>query len=118
MSQIATTPQPPYYTVMFTSVRTSHDDDYAQTAERMLELAAEQEGFLGVESARDGLGITLSYWRDLDAIQRWKQQSEHLDAQRRGRSDWYSQYRVRIARVEREYGFNNHPCAGQPDQRG
>ncbi|MEL0167724.1 MAG: antibiotic biosynthesis monooxygenase [Pseudomonadaceae bacterium] len=118
MPQIANTPEPPYYTVMFTSLRTDHDDGYAQTAERMLELAAEQDGFLGVESARDGLGITLSYWRDLDAIRRWKQQGEHLEAQRRGRSDWYSQYRVRIARVEREYGFDSHPAAAQPLPRG
>ena len=118
MSQIANTPQLPYYTVIFTSVRTELDDDYAQTAARMLELAAEQEGFLGVESARDGLGITLSYWRDLDAIHRWKQQSEHLDAQRRGRSDWYAQYRVRIARVERDYSFDAQPVAAQPHQPG
>lgn len=101
----ATTPKPPYYAVIFTSVRTEPDAGYADMAERMLTLAAEQDGYLGVESARDGLGITVSYWRDLDAIRQWKQQVEHREAQRLGREQWYSGYRVRIAKVEREYGF-------------
>ncbi|MDN6858556.1 antibiotic biosynthesis monooxygenase [Pseudomonas sp. CAN2814] len=104
---IASTPRPPYYAVTFTSLRTELDEGYGVTAERMLELAAQQDGFLGVESARgaDGLGITVSYWRDEAAIRQWKQQSEHRAAQQAGRSDWYSTFRVRISRVEREYGF-------------
>lgn len=101
----ANTPQPPYYAVIFTSERTEPDVGYAKMAERMLTLAAEQDGYLGVESARDGLGITVSYWRDLDAIRQWKQQAEHREAQRLGREQWYSNYRVRIAKVEREYGL-------------
>lgn len=104
MSTIASTPKPPYFAVIFTSLRTEGDHGYASMADRMLSLAAEQPGFLGVESVRDGLGITVSYWESLEAIQAWRRQAEHLEAQRRGRHDWYSAFRVRVARVEREYG--------------
>lgn len=72
---------------------------------RMEELAREQEGFLGIESARSEVGITVSYWKDLESIKRWKQNSEHVVAQRKGRSDWYTSYKTRIAKVERDYGF-------------
>lgn len=102
---LAETPTPPYYAVIFTSLRSEVEEGYARTAARMLELAAEQPGYLGVESAREGLGITVSYWSDLEAIRRWKTQLDHREAQRLGREAWYSRYRVRIARVEREYGL-------------
>jgi heme-degrading monooxygenase HmoA len=103
----ANTPPPPYYAVIFTSIRTEGDNGYGMMAERMVELAAQQPGFLGVESARDELGVTVSYWQDLESIQRWKQQVEHREAQRLGRSEWYASYRVRVARVEREYSFGD-----------
>lgn len=102
---IACTPEPPYYAVIFTSLRTDGDRGYAAMAERMLELAARQEGFLGVESARETLGITVSYWASLEAIRDWKAHVEHQEAQRLGREVWYSRYRVRITKVEREYGL-------------
>ncbi|MEX0607710.1 MAG: antibiotic biosynthesis monooxygenase, partial [Halofilum sp. (in: g-proteobacteria)] len=104
MHDIASTPEPPYYAVIFTSLRTEGDDGYAAMSERMIELAATQEGFLGVESAREGVGITVSYWRSLEAIREWKANSEHREAQRLGREHWYAQFRVRITKVEREYG--------------
>lgn len=103
MSQIAQTPKPPYYAVIFTSERTDDDNGYADMAARMLELAEDQPGYLGVESARSGLGITVSYWKSREAIAAWKQNAEHLVAQQRGQDDWYSAYTVRICRVEREY---------------
>lgn len=99
------TPEP-YYAVIFTSERTAVDDGYGVTADRMVELASRQPGFLGVESARDdALGITVSYWESKAAIAAWKREVEHLDVQRKGREKWYRRYRVRIARVEREYGY-------------
>ncbi|TDR76487.1 antibiotic biosynthesis monooxygenase family protein [Paludibacterium purpuratum] len=103
----ADTPTPPYYAVVFTSLRTSDDDGYDDMARRMAALAAEIPGYLGMESARDSLGrgITVSYWFDLAAIQRWKADVEHLLAQRLGREKWYAAYRTRICRVERAYGF-------------
>jgi heme-degrading monooxygenase HmoA len=104
MSDIANTPEPPYYAVIFTSLQSDDLEGYAATAERMLELAAEQPGYLGVESAREGLGITISYWRDLESIRRWKANAEHLEAQKAGRDRWYSNYKTRIALVERDYG--------------
>ena len=107
MSQIAPTSKPPYYAVIFTSERTSGDNGYADMAARMLELAAEQPGFLGVESARSELGITVSYWNSREAIAAWKQNTEHLAAQQRGQDNWYSAYTVRICRVEREYGLTS-----------
>ncbi len=105
MSEIAGTPKPPYYAVIFTSLQSDDLDGYAETAARMLELAAEQPGFLGVESAREGLGITVSYWTDLESIRHWKSNAEHLQAQQSGRQRWYTDYKTRIARVERDYGM-------------
>lgn len=104
---IARTPEPPYYAVIFTSLRSETEQDYAATAERMLELARDQPGFLGVESARgsDGLGITVSYWRSEEEICTWRTQAEHREAQRRGREQWYRAFRTRVAYVERESGM-------------
>ena len=104
---IAATPPAPYYAVIFTSLRTDGDEGYGAMAEHMVELAAQQPGFLGVESAREGVGITVSYWENLEAIRAWKANAEHLVAQKTGRSDWYRQYKTRIARVERDYGFDS-----------
>ncbi|ACZ29320.1 conserved hypothetical protein [Xylanimonas cellulosilytica DSM 15894] len=101
---IARTPEPPYTAVIFTSLRTPGDQGYARMSERMVELAAQQPGFLGIESAREGLGITVSYWSDDDAAAAWKQVHEHVVAQERGRSTWYEDYEVRIATVTRAYG--------------
>ena len=105
MSPLADTPEPPYYAVIFSSLRTDTDDGYQQMAARMVELAAEQPGFLGIESAREQLGVTVSYWRDLEAIRQWKANAEHREAQRLGREQWYAGFRLRVARVEREYGM-------------
>ncbi|WP_426136573.1 antibiotic biosynthesis monooxygenase family protein [Pseudomonas sp. PWP3-1b2] len=104
---IATTPAPPYYAVIFSSLRTEGDQGYGQAATRMLELAREQPGFLGVESAReDGLGITVSYWDSEAAILVWKQQAEHRAVREQGRTTWYSAFHTRVCKVERSYGFN------------
>jgi heme-degrading monooxygenase HmoA len=102
---IAETPAPPYYAVIFTSLRTAGDLGYGRMAEAMETLAAEQPGFLGIESAREGLGITVSYWESLDAIAAWKQNARHLVAQQRGRDVWYEEFKVRVCRVERDYSF-------------
>lgn len=103
---IASTPEPPYTAVVFTSLRTEGDQGYAAMAARMDRLAAEQPGYLGIESARDpgGLGITVSYWTSDAAAAAWKQVAEHLVAQSRGREVWYADYRVRVATVTRVYG--------------
>jgi len=108
MDPLARTPKPPYYAVVFTSVRTGADaEGYAATAARMVELAAAQPGFLGIESTRgaDGVGITVSYWDSLDSIRRWQQHVEHLLAQEKGRSTWYARFRLRVCRVERDHDF-------------
>ena len=103
----AATPEPPYFAVIFTSRRTAGDRGYAAMARRMEELGSRSPGFLGIESARgpDGLGITVSYWRDEASILAWKREAEHRRAQRAGRETWYETYAVRIARVERAYDF-------------
>jgi Uncharacterized enzyme involved in biosynthesis of extracellular polysaccharides len=102
---IAKTPPPPYYAVIFTSVRTDVFNGYSEMSSHMIELAGKQEGFLGFESARNDVGITVSYWKDLKSIARWKQHVLHQAAQRRGQVEWYRQYKVRISKVEKEYGF-------------
>jgi heme-degrading monooxygenase HmoA len=104
-SGIAPTPKPPYYAVIFTSVRTDKDfAGYDAMAAKMAELAAEQPGFLGMESVRDGLGITVSYWESLEAIAAWKRNAEHRVAQKLGNAEWYAAHRVRVCKVERDYG--------------
>jgi heme-degrading monooxygenase HmoA len=113
-------PEPPYYAVIFTSVRTNGDNGYAQRAEEMLRLAAKQPGFPrgygggqppcregGVDSTRgaEGLGITVSYWRDEESIKAWRAQADHARARAAGRAHWYASYELHVARVERSYGF-------------
>lgn len=101
----AKTPTPPYYAVIFTSIRTTGDNGYSEMANKMVELALKQDGFLGVESAREELGITVSYWRDLGSIKKWKENTEHSIARQKGKADWYKAFKTRIAKVERDYGF-------------
>ena len=101
----AMTPEPPYYAVVFSSLRKAGDNGYGATADRMVELAAQQPGFLGVETVRgeDGFGITVSYWESEEAIRAWKRHAEHAAARDRGRNEWYEHFELRIARVERAY---------------
>jgi heme-degrading monooxygenase HmoA len=105
MSALANTPVPPYYAVIFTSERTPVDEGYTSMSDRMVALAKVQEGFLGLESARNEIGITVSYWKDLESIRKWKMNVEHLEAQTSGRRKWYQHYKVRICLVERDYMF-------------
>lgn len=103
---IAQTPKPPYYAVIFSARRTDVDEGYDQTAMRMVELAMQQPGFLGVEHARNDLGITISYWRDEASILAWKAQADHQLAQQYGREKWYATFHIRVAKVERDYLFS------------
>jgi len=105
MTMISNTPRPPYYAVIFTSLRTPGDNGYEKMANRMVELAEKQEGFLGVESARENVGITVSYWSSLESIKAWKMNAEHQHAQKQGYENWYSSFKVRISKVEHEYGM-------------
>ncbi len=102
---IAKTPKPPYYAVIFTSTRTEEDNGYDEMAEKMVDLAKKQDGFLGVESASNEIGITVSYWKDLDSIKKWKENTDHTIAREKGRKDWYQAFKTRITKVERDYGF-------------
>ncbi len=104
MSSIAFTPQPPYYAVVFTSLLRAENDGYAEMADRMAELAATQPGYLGMETAHTEVGITVSYWESMEAIAIWRANAEHLEAQTRGQSEWYKEFRIRVCKVEREYG--------------
>ena len=96
----------PYYAVIFTSTQNENIEGYSEMADKMEALAKQQSGYLGIDSARNEVGITVSYWKNLDAIKNWKQQTEHLQAQQKGKIDWYSWYNVKICKVEREYEFN------------
>jgi len=96
-----------YYAVIFTSKQEEDDSGYQKMAEKMEALAKQQPGYIGVESAKETIGITISYWESLDAIKNWKENSAHLFAQEKGKTDWYSWYKVRICKVEREYEFGN-----------
>ncbi len=100
---IAPTPKPPYYAVIFTSIRSEMDEGYTEMAYQMMDSVAKMDGFLGVESAREEIGITVSYWSDIEAIKAWKKETKHKRAQKRGKEQWYDFYKVRIAKVERDY---------------
>jgi len=102
----ANTPPPPYYAVIFTSEKTEEVNGYKEMALQMEELAKQQDGFLGMESAREDLGITVSYWKDLASIKQWKMNADHLVAQQKGKTEWYKSYKTRICLVERDYEFN------------
>jgi heme-degrading monooxygenase HmoA len=95
-----------YYAVIFTSTQKEDTEGYQEMSPKMENLAKQQDGFLGIDSARENVGITVSYWKNLEAIKNWKQNSEHLLAQQKGRTQWYNWYNVRICKVEREYEFN------------
>jgi heme-degrading monooxygenase HmoA len=106
MSGYAKTPEPPYYAVIFSSQRTEGDNGYGEMADKMVELASKQNGFLGVESARDeGLGITVSYWDSLESIKKWKESAAHKVAQEKGKSMWYEKFALRVSKVERQSFF-------------
>jgi heme-degrading monooxygenase HmoA len=102
---IANTPVAPYYAVIFTTLRTDFDEGYEETTQKMEALAKLQSGYLGIESARATIGITVSYWESLDAISKWKNNVEHTIARNKGRELWYQTYKLRICKVERDYDF-------------
>lgn len=102
---IAKTPESPYYAVIFTSLRTLGDNGYSKMADALEKSVINQPGFLGYESAREGLGITVSYWRDEESVRNWKENVLHRKAINFGREKWYSEFKVRVAKVERDYGF-------------
>ncbi|MBY0481216.1 MAG: antibiotic biosynthesis monooxygenase [Chitinophagaceae bacterium] len=104
---IATTPKPPYYAVIFSSEVNQELEGYKEMSQQMVDLVKTQPGYLGHESAREELGITVSYWDSLDSIKKWKAVSEHLQAQKFGREKWYRAYKTRICLVERDYGFDS-----------
>ncbi|MFF0200965.1 antibiotic biosynthesis monooxygenase family protein [Streptomyces sp. NPDC005017] len=110
--------EPPYYAVIFTSVRTPGDDGYTETAERMGQLVREIPGFLGEDAARTegGLGITVAYFRDLAGIERWRADAEHRAAKERGRANWYERYTLHIARVEHSRAFERTPGSAPATQ--
>lgn len=112
----ASLPEPPYYAVVFTAVRTAGDHGYGETDERLFTLAADQPGFLGVDSARgaNGLGITVSYWRDEESIAAWREHTEHVLARARGRERWYASFALHVARVERAHSFTR-PAEERPE---
>ena len=108
MNKFTQTPEPPYYAVIFSSQRTADDDvGYSEMSDRMFALAAEQPGYLGVETAygEDGFGMTVSYWESLDAIRNWRKVAEHRIAQKLGKTKWYEKFQIRVCMVEKEYGF-------------
>ena len=105
MSKIIDTPKPPYYAVIFTSQKIDKDKGYNKMSDKMVELVSQQDGFLGFESARDELGITVSYWKDEESIKKWKLNRKHQEAQKLGKEIWYKKYKIRIAKVERDYNL-------------
>lgn len=108
MSKFAQTPKPPYYAVLFASKRNADDaEGYSEMSDRMFALAADQTGYLGVEtvSGEDGLGMTVSDWKSLDAIRNWRKDAEHKIAQKLGKEMWYEKYIIRVCLVEKEYGL-------------
>ncbi|GLZ41902.1 antibiotic biosynthesis monooxygenase [Actinokineospora sp. NBRC 105648] len=113
---LAVTPDPPYYAVIFSSLLSPHDQGYAEAATRMMDLVQSSPGFLAVDSARgdDRLGITVAYFRDEESIRAWRDHVEHTTTRERGRAQWYDAYELRVAKVERAYGFRRAPADIRP----
>jgi heme-degrading monooxygenase HmoA len=105
---ISDTPKPPYYAVIFTSEPTENSEGYEETIDKMVTLASELDGYLGIETSGKQLGITVSYWKDLYSIREWKLRTEHVEAQKKGMRTWYKAYKTRICKVERDYGFETN----------
>jgi len=107
---ISSTPAPPYYAVIFTSIHSDQDAGYAKMNDLLSGILRDQPGYLGMESVSGEIGITVSYWQNLDSILAWKNQKDHQLAQNKGKQQWYDQYKVRICKVERDYSFEgvNH----------
>lgn len=103
---IANTPPAPYYAVIFTSLKKEAHKGYQEMALQMIDLVSQQDGFLGFESVSGEVGITISYWKDLESILKWKSNSRHKMAQDKGKTEWYAAYKVRISRVEHDYEFD------------
>lgn len=99
--------QPPYYVAVFTTVRTQEQGGYGETNARMEELVKDIPGYLGMDHAQTpgGLGITVGYFRDADALTEWRTDAEHRVAQKRGQDQWYESYTLHVAKVERSHGF-------------
>ena len=102
---IISTPPTPYYAVIFTSILDEYDPEYFRMNDMLRQQAEKLDGFLGEDSARNDYGISISYWKDLDSIQQWRQNADHQWAKQKGRKNCYKEYKIRIARVEREYDF-------------
>ena len=103
---ISNTPSPPYFAIIFTTIK-NKSSEYELVANQMIELVQKQDGFLGFESAEEKVGITISYWKDLASIQNWKNNLDHQEAQKKGKSKFYKAFKVRICKVERDYQFGN-----------
>ena len=105
MSKFAKTPEPPYYAVIFTTVKSENQTGYAEMNARMYELAQQQKGYLGIESAKGEIGISVTFWETLEDIKNWKQHAEHRLAQAKGYEMWYQSFKTRVCRVERDHEF-------------
>ncbi|MFH8936114.1 antibiotic biosynthesis monooxygenase family protein [Streptomyces griseosporeus] len=99
--------EPPYYVAVFTSLPTPDQSGYAETADRLGALVRDIPGYMGEDSARTpgGLAISVAYFRDLEGIERWRRDAEHVAAKERGRQQWYERYSLHIARVEHSHTF-------------
>ena len=100
---IAKTPKAPYYAVIFTSILSENNEGYEDMAKEMFDLAAKQEGFLGMESVKDDMGISVSYWDSMENIRKWSRHSDHSKAKEMGKNGFYKEFKTRICKVEMEY---------------
>ncbi len=96
----------PYFAVIFTSKSSDNTKGYEEMAKKMDELVKSQEGFIGLESVKEGQeGITVSYWKSMEAIKNWSMNERHAAAKKGGKETWYDSFNVRICEVVREYAF-------------
>ncbi|MCH7534628.1 MAG: antibiotic biosynthesis monooxygenase [Bacteroidetes bacterium] len=108
---IINTPSPPYYAIIFTALLNDDLTGYYETSERLMELAKDYEGFYGMEEVADKWEINISYWKDVESIMEWRNNSEHIIAQEKGKKQWYECFKMRIAKVERDYNFEKKQVA-------
>jgi heme-degrading monooxygenase HmoA len=89
--------------------------NYLEAAETLRPLLAGIDGFISIERfeslTQPGKILSLSYWRDEEAVRQWRNVEPHRRIQRSGRESIFADYRLRVAQVIRDYGMNDRAQA-------
>jgi len=104
-----------------TTPREGRKDDYLQAAARLKPLLEQIDGFISIERfaslSQPHRILSLSFWRDEEAVARWRNTQAHREVQAAGRAGILADYRLRVAHVVRDYGMSERAQAPADSQR-